>query len=187
MSLAEWFAVGCAIAAVCFTAILLRQGAGLRRRVDALALQDEELRAAHQEVTALLARYLAQQEEKAGQDRQRHRDAALPRLAILATPVANGACTIMVQNAGPAATRVRMEFRPPLVTGATPQFDACQTGTTQQFAAQFEAGRPAGGDELRVTYVDASGCNGAEVYGIAKSPEGAIDFHLKRRERAMWN
>jgi len=187
MSLAEWFAAACAIAALCLIAIVLWQAAALRRRVESLASQASETRAAQQEVTRLLGHYLAQLEEKSGHDKQRLREAALPRLAIAASHVANGACTITLRNHGPTATRVRMEFRPALVTGATPQFDACQTGTTQQFAAQFGAGRPAEGDELRVTYVDAAGCNGAEVYAMSKGAEGAIEFQLKRRERAMWN
>ena len=60
-------------------------------------------------------------------------------------------------------------------------------GSPAHFAAQFDAGRPVQGDELRVTYVDAAGCNAAEVYAVEKTPDGAIDFHLKRRERAMWS
>jgi Tfp pilus assembly protein PilE len=175
------------VAAIVAILVVLRIAVGLSRQSRALVEQTQQANAAHQQLAALLGRYLAQQEEKAAQEKQRQRDEALPRLAIASSPVFDGACTISVRNLGPTATRVRMSFRPALATGATPQFDACQTGTTQQFAAQFESGRPAQGDELRVSYVDAVGCNGTEVYGMEKTAEGAINFHLKRRERAMWS
>lgn len=187
MNILTWVVVAAAGLAAFAAIVLWRHSLVARRQSREFHAHAEQWRAAQQELVALLKQYLAIEEAKAAEGRQRIRDESLPRFSIASSPMVMGSCTVVVRNSGPTVTRVRMEFRPSLATGATPQFDACQTGTTQQFAAQFDADRPGLGDELRISYVDASGANGSETYGMARTGEGSLDFYLKRRERALWN
>lgn len=158
-----------------------QQGIELRQNTRALELQANELRNSVQQQKELVSATRTQIEaerESAAIQRERDRQAALPRFLFqgMGGSKTNGVSTYQTNlvNSGATASRVQFEFVPPprhLSQSSVPLFPS---GSQVQLTIEFEQGKPQPGDSLVVKFIDAIGRSGKAEYDLVLNPEGTF-------------